>query len=158
MAGRNKNELGEQTHFIRSVRQIGGYGRKISHRFQIGIPDLLLVIPGYVPGIWEMKDFGEWNKDTERQLEVTEKQEIELMEFDKACKVKLQDIGYSACGVLFTYKARGQRFMAICGYSIEKVRQNQHPTIIRETRNGSPFYDAEKLFNAYNVQQVKYGQ
>lgn len=150
MVGRNKNELGEQTHVIKSVRKIGGYGRKISHRFHIGIPDLLLVVPGYVPGIWEMKDLGEWNKNTERALGVTEKQEIELQEFDIACADPLAKfpVPLIACGALFTYKARGQRFLSICHHSVMTVRQNQFPTILREE---GPFYPVEKLFNAFGV-------
>lgn len=156
MTGRNKNELLEQTHLIHSVRKDGGYGRKISHRFIIGIPDLLLVYPTYVPGIWEMKDMGEWNSNTERAVETTEKQKIELNEFAAACNRGLAPLGtmrapYTASGVLVTYKARNQRFMTICGPEVETMRKDQFPTILRET---GQYYNLGVLFNAYGVQRV----
>ena len=39
-------ELDFQTLLIETVKREGGYGRKISHRFIRGIPDLLLRVPG----------------------------------------------------------------------------------------------------------------
>lgn len=157
MAGRNKSELGEQTHVINSVRAVGGYGRKISHRFAVGIPDLLLVVPGYVPGIWEMKDMGFWNTDTERQVETTLKQRLELKEFSAACMGNLAPLGtyvptYTACGVLITYKEGRERYLTICGHGTESIRKKQFPTIVRET---GPLYRVDRLFNAFGVEKWK---
>lgn len=41
----HKNELGKQREFINAVRAAGGYGEKLSHRFNSGIPDLIVKFP-----------------------------------------------------------------------------------------------------------------
>lgn len=77
------DELQVQTKIIKSARQDGGYGRKCSNRFAIGVPDLLLAIPPFAPFYLEVKDFGKVPDNFDRQIEVTEKQAYELELFSK---------------------------------------------------------------------------
>jgi len=76
-------ELAVQTNIIKSVRRDGGYGRKMSNRFAIGVPDLLIALPTFAPCVIEVKDFGKVADSFDRQIEVTEKQAEEMKLFSK---------------------------------------------------------------------------
>jgi hypothetical protein len=71
-------ELPFQSDVIKSVRKQGGYAIKISHKFSVGIPDLLIALPPFAPFIAEAKDFGEVGEKFDRKVEVTSKQAVEL--------------------------------------------------------------------------------
>jgi hypothetical protein len=73
-----KRELKLQTDIINSVRRDGGYSRKLSNRYQVGIPDLLISFPTFAPCLVEVKDFGPVNSDFDRAVGVTPKQALEL--------------------------------------------------------------------------------
>lgn len=73
-----KRELAVQTAIIHSVRAEGGHGRKMSNRYTIGIPDLLICLPPYVPCFAEVKDLGEVGDKFRRQIGITPKQQLEL--------------------------------------------------------------------------------
>lgn len=75
-------ELDVQTKLIKSARRDGGYGRKLSHKFSIGIPDLLIGLPPFIPALAEVKDIGVVVDKFDKKLEVTEKQSLELHNFD----------------------------------------------------------------------------
>lgn len=76
-------ELNVQTNIIKSVRRDGGYGRKMSNRFSIGIPDLLVALPPFAPCVIEVKDFGEVADKFDRKVDVTEKQAHEMKVFSE---------------------------------------------------------------------------
>lgn len=78
-----KRELELQSDIIKSVRKQGGYGRKLSNQFTIGIPDLLIALPPFVPCYAEVKDFGECASSFDRQIDVSDKQGYELMGMTK---------------------------------------------------------------------------
>ena len=46
-----KNELGFQKEICDSAKFQGGRARKLSHRFSVGVPDILVSIPGYFPSL-----------------------------------------------------------------------------------------------------------
>jgi len=77
------DELQVQTKIVKSVRRDGGYGRKCSNRFAIGVPDLLISLQPFAPCYIEVKDFGKVNDKFDRQIDVTEKQAYELELFSK---------------------------------------------------------------------------
>lgn len=60
-------ELGLQAN----IRKSADYGLKLSNRFTLGVPDLLLVIAPFVPCIVEVKDLGPVVDNFDRQLAVT---------------------------------------------------------------------------------------
>lgn len=76
-------ELDLQTKILRSAKHDGGYGRKISHKFAIGIPDLLLALPPFAPCLGEVKDLGEVVDKFDVQIKITEKQTEELKRFSE---------------------------------------------------------------------------
>lgn len=80
---KNQRELEEQTNIIKSLRAEGGYGRKISHRFAIGIPDLMTGLPPFVPALCEVKDLGAVVDKFDREIGITDKQALELKRFSE---------------------------------------------------------------------------
>lgn len=64
-------ELAHQTDIRKSVIKDGGYGFKLSNRFTLGIPDLLICLPPFAPCIIEVKDLGEVVDKFNRQIGVT---------------------------------------------------------------------------------------
>lgn len=89
-------ELAVQTKIIQSVRKDGGYGRKCSNRFAIGVPDLLISLQPFAPCYIEVKDFGVVSDSFDRKIDVTEKQAYELQLFSKP----YEDAGLGRVGFL----------------------------------------------------------
>ncbi len=116
-------ELAVQTKIIKSVRQDGGYGRKCSNRFAIGVPDLLVALPHFAPCYIEVKDFGEVNDKFDRQVETTEKQSYELELFSKPYEVAgLGRVGFVAVSLIHRGEHRlviGPREMARLSHEYE---------------------------------------
>lgn len=81
---RNKRELDIQREICQSVRREGGWAKKLTNRFTIGIPDLLIARFPSIPFIAEVKDLGQVRDTFSRKLDVTEKQSHELRTFDQA--------------------------------------------------------------------------
>ncbi len=79
-----KREIQLQTHIVKSVRKDGGYARKLSNRFQVGIPDLIISMPSFAPCFAEVKDFGEVKGEFDRDIGLTEKQAHELTKISKS--------------------------------------------------------------------------
>lgn len=75
-------ELKFQTKLVKSTRAQGGYARKLSHRFVIGIPDLIVHIPNYAPFLLEVKYFPEVSPNSNKLIPTTPKQQLELTEFN----------------------------------------------------------------------------
>lgn len=71
-------EVDHQRHIKQSVIRQGGYSFKLSNQFSIGIPDLLIALPPFVPILAEVKTLGECGDDFSRQLGVSPKQKDEL--------------------------------------------------------------------------------
>lgn len=78
------NEVDHQTNIKKSVILQGGYSFKLSNRFTIGIPDLLVMLPPFVPCLAEVKDLGECVPDFDRKLDVSPKQNLELVKMNAA--------------------------------------------------------------------------
>lgn len=81
---KNKIELVVQRDFAKSVRKGGGWAKKLSHRFIIGVPDLLVGQYPYMPFLAEMKDLGQVPENFRQKLDVTEKQRHELRTFNES--------------------------------------------------------------------------
>ncbi len=79
-----KHETQLQTDIIKSVRRDGGWARKLSNRFQVGIPDLVISLQGWAPCFAEVKDFGEIKGEFDRDAGVTAKQHDELNKISKS--------------------------------------------------------------------------
>lgn len=75
---KNKRELDVQSNIVKSAKLQGGYGKKISHKFSVGVPDLLIAIPPFAPCVVEVKDLGAVTLGFNRMLDVTPKQSLEM--------------------------------------------------------------------------------
>ena len=71
------NELSYQRKFIQVIKDHGGYAKKWSSTFAVGVPDLIVVFEGLTCFV-EMKLEKGWNKNTKRTIDVTPIQESEL--------------------------------------------------------------------------------
>ena len=103
-------ELSVQTNIIKSVRRDGGYGRKMSNRFAIGVPDLLVALPSFAPCVIEVKDLGEVVDKFDRQVDVTPKQAEEMRLFSEPFETaKLGRVAF----VAVAFKHRGEHRLVL---------------------------------------------
>ncbi len=80
-------ELQYQRWAVNSARRAmpgRGYGLKISHQTAVGIPDLLVSMPGYCPCLIECKWLGAVPVNFNRRIKLTDKQQLELDRFNAA--------------------------------------------------------------------------
>lgn len=75
------NELEAQRLVIKSVRVNGGYAFKLSNRFLVGIPDLLIQMPGRGTSLWEVKIRDYPKKESAFHIQVTPPQLKRLRDF-----------------------------------------------------------------------------
>lgn len=78
------NELDAQRLVIESVHSHGGFAVKLSHRFMVGVSDLLVQIPDLPTGLWEVKMDDLPKQNDYVQLKPTAKQVRFLEKFKKA--------------------------------------------------------------------------
>lgn len=78
------NELGYQKLIIDVVRDAGGAAFKLSNRFLIGVPDLLVKLPRCEAALLEVKLNPFPKKSPTIRLAVTRPQELFLQKFRKA--------------------------------------------------------------------------
>lgn len=67
-----------QRDIRKSVVKLGGYAIKLSNRFTIGVPDLLIALAPFAPCYAEVKKLDKCAPFFDRQLDVTPKQRHEL--------------------------------------------------------------------------------
>lgn len=82
-------EVDHQTNIKKSVILQGGYSFKLSNRFTIGIPDLLIMLSPFVPCLAEVKDLKEVVDNFDLQLDVSPKQALELKKIREAYRIDL---------------------------------------------------------------------
>lgn len=115
-------ELDVQTKVCKSARQDGGYGRKISHKFVIGIPDLLVCLPPFAPCVIEMKDLGKVVDRFDRQLAVTPKQALEMERISKPYEPEVNGvIPMHTAMVLVAIVHRGEHRLVACHRSNDRL-------------------------------------
>ena len=78
----SRNELKLQAEICKSVVVQGGWAKKLTNQFTIGIPDLLISLPGLAPCLAEVKDFDVVGDKFDRKLDVSPKQRHELLTFN----------------------------------------------------------------------------
>lgn len=149
-------ELDLQTQIIRSVRRRGGYGKKISHRFSVGIPDLLIGLYPFVPAIMEVKDFGVVSDKFDRRIDTTVKQEHELEQFTKQYKEMLHPYTPNRFTslILVRFILRGQHFLAVCPPSQRRLTW-EHPRDLLVERLPPTDFNLDPAFRAVGLAQVR---
>lgn len=76
-------EVDHQTNIKLSVKAQGGYSLKLSNRFTVGVPDLLIMMPGFAPCFAEVKDLGLCVDSFDRKLDVSPKQALTMKQMVK---------------------------------------------------------------------------
>ncbi len=90
-------ELAYQRWVVNSARRSKvdrGYAIKLSHQTAVGIPDLLVSLPGFAPCLIECKWLGRVIPTFSRKISLTGKQRLELSRFNHAN----QDTGWVLVG------------------------------------------------------------
>ena len=75
-------ELKFQTEILKAVKDCGGFGNKISDRFKIGVPDLLVACSGKLV-LLELKSMGEVPDKFSRKTGVTAIQQETLRRYNQ---------------------------------------------------------------------------
>lgn len=75
-------ELKFQTEILKSVRLAGGHGQKIAHRFKVGVPDLLVAMPGLGMVLLECKSLGAVGDSFNRNTGITPIQQETLAKYN----------------------------------------------------------------------------
>src|SRR5580692_714296 len=78
------NELDAQRLVVQAAKSVGGYGFKLSNKFLIGIPDLLVQLPRQSTGLWEVKINDKPRVVEEVSLKLTPLQDKVLADFSAA--------------------------------------------------------------------------
>jgi len=78
-----RDELVFQSELVKDARALGGYGIKLNNKFKVGVPDLLLKVPGVPSALVECKRIKQWPKKTNSPvtLDLTPIQERSLREY-----------------------------------------------------------------------------
>lgn len=114
------DELALQKLLVDVVRKNGGAADKLSHRFLVGVPDLLVKLPGAPAGLLEVKQHT-WNKikPAKIKLAVTKLQEVMLKRYD--------DAGMPTGVVSFLQqRGKGTQELQICVLTLTEVRRVQY--------------------------------
>lgn len=145
-------ELREQTNIIKSVRQDGGYARKASNRFAIGIPDLTVALPPFAPCLIEVKTLGEVIDNFDRKVEVTDKQSEELKRFGEA----YEDMGLGRVSFVAVHIVHRKQHRLVLG-----PRQMSRLSAAYEADSGmwtprqvGGYYDMAKLLRRWSAARV----
>lgn len=124
----NRIELDVQREIVKSVKLEGGWSKKLTNRFTIGIPDLLIALYPSIPFLAEVKDLGVVHTNQfNRKLDVSEKQRYELLEFDRAVsEAHGRDIMWTgakryASVLLVGWSHQGTRWLAMLPPDAERI-------------------------------------
>lgn len=82
-------ELPFQTEILRSAKKTGGYGHKISDRFKVGVPDLLVAMPNSGLVLLECKALGVVTDEFDKKTGVTAIQQETLNKYNATQLVPL---------------------------------------------------------------------
>lgn len=101
------NELKLQSLIIDQIVSEGGHGRKLSHRFLVGIPDLLLrlSLPRSAKGAMVLVEVKllrvseDYDLTREPKIGVTPKQTLELTRFEHSCVAVGVQRGYTLSSI-----------------------------------------------------------
>jgi hypothetical protein len=150
-------ELQVQTNMIKSARQQGGYGRKLSNRFTVGIPDLLVGIFPFVPALVEVKDLGVVVDTFDRQLEVTPKQADEMKRMSQPYESMVTEFSPWRCTafVAVALVHRGKHRLVAVKRHVDRLSHTYEGDLPWVPRQTGGTYDLLRLMEGIGVCQTK---
>ena len=143
----NKKELTLQSEICKSVRAQGGYAVKLSHRFAVGVPDLLIRMPHVSAMLIEVKDLGMVTDKFDLKVPVTPKQREELKKFSEVSGPS-HSVLESAAAVLVGLIHKGRRVLVINPYWVAKLNylyEYQGSVWVERSTPGPTFFDMKRL-------------
>lgn len=150
-------ELDVQAKVCKSAKRDGGYGRKISHKFVVGIPDLLVCLPPFAPCVIEMKDLGPVTALFDRQLAVTPKQALEMERISKPYEVhpRLPGPPATAC-VLVALVHRGEHRLVVADREADRLSHTYELDTGRWVpREPGGYYDLKPLLQWAGIGRIQ---
>lgn len=135
-------EVDIQRSILDLVRDVGGFGFKMSNQFLSGVPDLFVVLPTFAPVLMEVKNEGEVKETTIRKVGVTPLQREKLLRLNQ-----LGNFGMVATA----FKLNGENYVTITRPEQERIdfgdALRSNLTTIR--RKGK--FNLARVFTAYRV-------
>lgn len=131
-------ELKAQTEIKASIRRDGGYSTKLSHRFSVGIPDLIIALHPFVPILCEVKDLGPVVDRFDRKLDVTPMQDETMRRMSEPYEKMLHPYTpnrRTAC-LLVAFIHRGVHTLVALQRDMERLTwqyDSLHPWTTRQT-------------------------
>ena len=150
-------ELDLQSKIWRSAKTDGGYGRKISHKFAVGIPDLLLALPPFAPCLCEVKDMSEVVDDFDRLIGITEKQTEELKRFSEPYEntMTVYTPNKRTAFILVGIKHRGQHRLVALPREATRLDHTYESRGGWVARSLGGYYNLKPLFEWAGIVNVK---
>lgn len=108
---RGMKELSLQALVTSAIRKNGGFAIKLANRFLVGVPDLMIQIPGYPTTLWEVKRGNELWQGTKVKFGLTPMQYNLLDRFSKAGGI---------CGVMHFMVGKQHMYFGI--FDLDQVR------------------------------------
>lgn len=148
----NKVELKVQADIVKSVKADGGWAKKLSHRFVIGIPDLLIALYPTIPFLAEVKDLGEVGATFSRKVDTSPKQAHELTTFDEVYYARLTPYSpkQHAAVVIVGWVHEGTRWLTMLPHGTTKVT-HEAPAVHRRTGGYYPIGPLIELYGGLAV-------
>lgn len=143
----NKKELTLQSEICKSVRAQGGYAIKLSHRFAVGVPDLLIRMPHISAMLIEVKDFGVVTDKFDLKVPVTPKQREELKKFSEASGSS-HGILEATAAVLVGLIHKGRRVLVVNPYWVTQLNymyEYQSSVWVERNTPGPTFFNMKQL-------------
>lgn len=145
-------EIDHQRQLVLSVKAQGGYALKLSNRFTIGVPDLLVMHPLFAPCLIEVKDLGECNDIFSRQIDVTSKQRHTM----ERMAMVYDDSPHPPAFVVVTLMWKKARIMVPAPFDIERLSSASllSGDRLQVGRTTGGLYDMGTLLAFANVRRV----
>lgn len=142
-------ELKLQKDIKDSVITDGGYSVKLSNRFTMGIPDLLIVLNPWAPAICEVKDLGVVTDNFDQKLEVTPLQRNTMKQIEEAYgEVPLKHSTFVLCGMIW---GKQHWLVGLPWYSERVTAAHLQDPLRAGKRQKGGYYDLAPIMKSLNM-------
>lgn len=138
-------ELDHQRHLIQLIKEDGGHAWKMSHQFLVGIVDLAILYPGYVPCFAEVKSLGQKKAPFNIKMPTSPKQDLELKRINR-----LGPFGF----VLITFGHEGKEYVGAIEANAERFAWSGDPSAFCVTQRRKGSFHFWKLLQRVGVPKL----